>query len=107
VVSTNSQGIDRGLTECRHAVLVVTPNLLTNESWARTELASLLTRAVANPGLIIPVWSLVDRESVAARSTLLANIVALLDANNMEDLASRIYVAVGGPEGRVAQSAAL
>jgi len=44
-----SESIDRGLTDCRHAVLLATPHLLENTSWASTEMSALLTRAVETP----------------------------------------------------------
>jgi hypothetical protein len=50
-----SESIDKGLTECRHAVLLVTPNFLENTSWTRVEMSTLLTREVTEKNLIIPV----------------------------------------------------
>jgi hypothetical protein len=43
-----SETIDRGLTDCRHAVLLTTPHLLENTSWASTEMSALLSRAVTS-----------------------------------------------------------
>jgi hypothetical protein len=50
-----SESIDWGLAQCRHAVLLATPHLLENASWASTEMSALLTRAVDTPNVIIPV----------------------------------------------------
>jgi hypothetical protein len=94
-----SEAIDRGLTNCRRAVLLVTPNLLENNSWGATELSTLLTRAAYEPNTIIPVWARVGRTEVAARSARLADIVAIHARPNIDELASEIYAAVGGPEG--------
>jgi hypothetical protein len=97
-----SETIDRGLTDCRHAVLLTTPHLLENTSWASTEMSALLSRAVYEPNLIIPVWSGVNREDVAARSARGADIVAINGWADVDELASKIYTAVGGPEGTLA-----
>jgi hypothetical protein len=94
-----SESIDRGLTDCRHAVLLATPYLLENTSWASTEMSALLTRAVDTPNVIIPVWSGVDRKDVAARSARVADIVAIHGWADIDELASKLYAAVGGPEG--------
>jgi hypothetical protein len=97
-----SESIDRGLTTCRQAVLLVTPHLLENATWANTEMSALLSRAVYTANVIIPVWSGVNRENVAARSARLADIVALHALPSVNELASKIYAAIGGPEGATA-----
>jgi hypothetical protein len=94
-----SESIDRGLTECRHAVLLVSKNLLENTTWANTEMSALLTRAIAEANSLIPIWLNVDAATVAARSARLADIVAITHSGDIEELASRIYAAVGGAEG--------
>lgn len=94
-----SESIDRGLTECRHAVLIVSANLLENATWASTEMSALLTRAIGDRHRLIPVWASVDAATVALRSARLADIVALNHSGNVEELASRIYAAVGGSDG--------
>jgi TIR domain len=94
-----SESIDKGLTECRHAVLLVSKNLLENTTWANTEMSALLTRAIADANSLIPIWADVDAKAVAARSARLADIVAINHSGNVEELASRIYATVGGAEG--------
>jgi hypothetical protein len=94
-----SESIDTGLTECRHAVLLVSPNLLENTTWASTEMSALLTRAIVEANSLIPIWANVDARAVAARSARLADIVAINHSGNMEELVCRIYAAVGGAEG--------
>ena len=94
-----SESIDRGLTECRHAVLLVSKNLLENTTWANTEMSALLTKAITEANSLIPVWANVNAKTVAARSARLADIVAINHSGNVEELASRIYATVGGAEG--------
>ena len=59
----------------------------------------LLTRAIAEANSLIPIWLNVDAKTVAARSARLADIVAINHSGDVEELASRIYAAVGGAEG--------
>ena len=94
-----SESIDKGLTECRHAVLLVSNHLLENTTWANTEMSALLTRAITQANSLIPVWANVDAKTVAMRSARLADIVALNHSGDVEELASRIYATVGGAEG--------
>lgn len=94
-----SESIDKGLTECRHAVLLVSNHLLENTTWANTEMSALLTRAVTQANSLIPVWANVDAKTVAMRSSRLADVVALQHSGDVEELASRIYAALGGAEG--------
>jgi hypothetical protein len=94
-----SESIDKGLTECRHAVLLVSKNLLENTTWANTEMSALLTRAIDKPNSLIPIWVDVDAKTVAGRSARLADIVAINHSGDVEALASRIYASVGGAEG--------
>ena len=72
-----SASIDKGLTECRHGIVLVTPHFLENKGWGSTELSTLLTRAVDEPNVLIPVWSSVDKDVVKARSARLADAVAI------------------------------
>jgi hypothetical protein len=91
-----SEAIDRGLTECRHAILVLTPRFLENQTWAKTEMSALLNRAADEPNVVIPVWAGVDKMQVKSRSARLADIVALHHGGDTVELASKIFPAVGG-----------
>jgi hypothetical protein len=94
-----SASIDKGLTECRHAVIVVSPHLLENTGWGQAELSTLLTRAVSQKQLILPIWLDVTKARVAERSARLADLVALDGALGEEKIAEKIYATIGGPIG--------
>jgi hypothetical protein len=79
-------------------VLLATPNLLANDTWAGTEMSALLSRAVGNPQLIVPARSGVDRDRVASRSALHGDIVAVTSFPNIDELATKVYSAIGGAE---------
>jgi hypothetical protein len=89
-----SESIDKGLTECRHAILLITPNFLENKSWTSVEMSALLTREVTEKNLVIPVWSGVDDQAVAARSARLKDLFAIRDFANIDQLALRIFSVV-------------
>jgi hypothetical protein len=81
-------------SECCHAVLLVTPNFLENTSWTRVEMSTLLTREVTEKNLIIPVWSGVDNKAVAARSARLADLFAIREFADADQLATQIFSVV-------------
>jgi hypothetical protein len=89
-----SASIDKGLTECRHACLLITPNFLENKSWTSVEMSTLLTRAVGETNLIIPVWSKVDAKAVGERSARLADLVAIRIFSDIDSLAAMIFNSV-------------
>ncbi len=85
-----AESIDRGLSECRHAVVVLSRNMLENDGWARSEISGLLNRGVRENNLIIPIWLDVDVDEVSKRSRLLADIVALKASDGVEAVADKI-----------------
>jgi hypothetical protein len=100
-----SAKIDTGLTECRHAVVVVTPALLANTTWANSEISALLSASIANSRLVIPLWHGVDQAAVARRSAFLADTFAIVADGSIETAASQIYAAVDGPGGSTGRQA--
>ena len=99
-----AEAIDRGLTQSRYGVLVVSPNMLQNSGWASMEMSSLLNRAARDQNLI-PVWLGVDAAMVKARSALLADIAAIDAKGGVEKVAATVFSVVGGPatEGEAAR----
>ncbi len=87
--------IDHGLTQCCHAVLVVTKHLLENKGWASKEISALLNRAISNPEqrLILPVWLGVTKKDVEERSALLANTYALDGSEGVDAVAGKLIQA--------------
>jgi hypothetical protein len=88
--------IDRGLTECTCAILVVSKNLLQNTGWANSEMSAILNRQSDVGGVkhLLPVWLDVEKRDVAARSTLLANRFALKSSLGFSVLAEKLTVEV-------------
>jgi hypothetical protein len=51
------ESIERGLTEARKCVLVITPNFLANPGWTRVEFNGIFTRElVERRDVVLPVW---------------------------------------------------
>jgi hypothetical protein len=57
-------------------------------------MSTLLTREVTEKNLIIPVWSGVDSKAVAARSARLADLFAIREFADVDQLATQIFSVV-------------
>jgi hypothetical protein len=80
--------IDKGLAQCRYAIIVVSKHLLENVGWGSGEMNALLNRQMSSGGkkLLLPVWLDVEKDQVVNRSVLLANIVALKSSEGMSTI---------------------
>lgn len=85
-----SQSIDRGLTEARFGLVVISPHFI-SKPWPQRELSGLVSREIAEGRLIIPVWHKVTRQQVLDFSPTLADKVALRSETlSAEDLAIQV-----------------
>ncbi len=69
------QSIEKGLKECKKCILVISPNLLSNNGWTKKEFDSIFTREILEEqNLILPVWYDVTKEQVYEYSPSLLNV---------------------------------
>jgi TIR domain len=83
------RSIDRGLSECKAGLVVLSPSFFSKE-WPQRELDALFASEIAGRSQIIPIWHKVDFSDVAAVSPLLADRLALRSTSSVEDLARQI-----------------
>jgi hypothetical protein len=69
------RSIDKGLTQARYGVVVLSPNFFQKE-WPQKELDGLTAREVNGERVILPVWHNVNRDDVTKYSIILADRVA-------------------------------
>ena len=79
-----------GIETCEVCVLVVTPNLLGNVSWAKWESEVVLKKMSEGKKLLLPVWFGVNGEEVARFNPQLARVVALDWAEGVDVIAKEI-----------------
>jgi hypothetical protein len=73
------ESIERGLTETRKCILILTPNFLNNKGWTKREFNSVFTREVLEKrNVILPVWHGVTQQQVYDYSPSLADKYALI-----------------------------
>lgn len=83
--------IEEGLKACAHCILIVSPNFISNEGWARNEFDSIYTReTIKNERVFLPVWHEVTKHDVYNYSPKLADRVALNTSDGIEALARKI-----------------
>lgn len=70
--------IEKGLKECKHCVLLITPQFLSNGGWTRREFDSIFTRELLEQrNVVLPVWAGVTKKDVYEYSPSLADRFAL------------------------------
>jgi hypothetical protein len=88
--------IERGLAECKFAIILVSKTFLENKAWASHEMRALIHRQIAEgrKKLILPIWIDVSSEEVRARSPMLAKIAAQRFQDGVEELAREINTVI-------------
>jgi hypothetical protein len=87
--------IEKGLQETRKCILVLSPNFLSNNGWAKAEFDSVYTREIIEQGnVILPVWHKVDVKQVYEYSPRLADKVGLSSALGVKELARQLANAI-------------
>lgn len=87
------QSIDRGLTECRYGVLLLSPNFF-KKQWPRWELDGLVARETKGKRVILPIWHKITFEDVRRFSPILAGRLAVTTDRGVEHVVARILAAV-------------
>ena len=65
--------VDAGLRDSKRCVVVLSPNYMENEGWARGEFNAIVNQRFSGGKGIIPIWHGVSREQVAEYSPLIAD----------------------------------
>jgi hypothetical protein len=84
------RSIDRGLSNSRFGIVVLSPHFFKKE-WTQRELDALLAKTASGSKVILPVWHNISRDEVARFSLLLADIHAADTSSGIESVAEEIY----------------
>jgi hypothetical protein len=83
--------IEEGLRTCYRAIIIITPNFLSNPGWTKVEFEAVFTRELLeNQNLIIPIWANVTQKEIFEYSPTLANRFALIWDGNAEETADKL-----------------
>lgn len=82
--------IDQGLAKSRFGIVVISPDFI-RKGWTNYELDSLITRAVTDNQILLPIWHHISKKEVIEFSPSLADKLARNTATDtVEDIASEI-----------------
>ena len=87
------RSIDRGLARSRFGVVVISPYFLDKE-WPQRELDGLAAREVDGTKVILPVWHNITAEQLRARSPMLADRIAALSSNGIDQVVDDLVRAI-------------
>ncbi len=84
-----SRSINRGLSESRYGIVILSPAFLHKE-WPQRELDGLTTREVSSGKIILPVWHNVTRTDVERYSPILADKLSVSTDQGLDVVVSEI-----------------
>ena len=89
------ESIERGIRECRKCILVLTPEFLTNEGWARREFDSVYMREILEKErVVLPVWHGVSARDIYKYSPSLADRIGIDWSLGEDEVARRLHRAI-------------
>jgi len=84
------RSIDRGVAGSRFGVVILSPNFFRKE-WTQYELDGLVTRAVSDDQVLLPIWHEVTKQEVIDYSPSLADKLARsTGSHTIEEIAAEI-----------------
>jgi hypothetical protein len=90
--------IDKGLAQCDHAIVIVSPSFFAKE-WPQRELDALFAKEMASgDSVIIPVWHKLTAEEVLSYSPLLAGLLAADTSRGIPAVVQQIVAVLGEPK---------
>jgi len=90
------QKIDKGLARSRFGVVVLSQSFLT-KGWTNYELDGLVTRAVSNEQILLPIWHKITKQEVIEYSPSLADKLARNTATHtVQEIADEIIQVITG-----------
>lgn len=87
-----TEAIQDGIKNCKKAIVIVSPNFISNEKWIRYELQSLLVKQITNnEKIILPIWHNVDENDLKEESYYLLDKLAGNTNNGIDALANKLH----------------
>ena len=87
-----TDAIQKGIINSRFAIVILSPNFISNEKWVKYELQSLLTRQISerNDKIILPIWHGIDENDLKDYNFYLLDKVAGNTKDGIENLVDRL-----------------
>lgn len=81
--------IDEGIRTCKKGIIILSPNFLSNESWAKSELQAIRVKHIQKGNIILPIWHNISASDLEEQYWLL-NIFGGNTNNGIENLVNQI-----------------
>lgn len=89
------ESIEKGIKEAKKCILILSPNFLENEKWAKSEFETVFVREIyKKEDVIIPVWHNVSEDDIYEYSPKLLLKVGLTTSMGIKELAKKIIEAI-------------
>lgn len=89
------ESIEKGIKEAKKCILILSPNFLENEKWAKSEFETVFVREIyKKEDVIIPVWHNVSEDDIYEYSPKLLSKVGLNTSMGIKELAKEIIKAI-------------
>lgn len=89
------EGIEKGIKEAKKCILILSPNFLENDKWAKSEFETIFVREIyKKEDVIIPIWHNVSEDDIYEYSPKLLSKVGLNTSMGIKELAKKIVEAI-------------
>lgn len=88
-----SSSIDKGLSESKFGIIVLSPNFI-SKSWTKRELAGLVQKEIRFGKVILPIWHKVTYQQVFDFSLTLADKLAANTSQGLDNVVNQIVAAL-------------
>lgn len=84
------ESIEKGIKECKHCIIVLSRNFISNGGWTKTEFESVFARQIhEKSNVLLPIWYNIEESDVYEYCPSLLNIVALRWSKGEEEKVCR------------------
>jgi len=89
------ESIEKGIKEAKKCILILSPNFLENEKWAKSEFETVFVREIyKKEDVIIPIWHNISEDDIYEYSPKLLSKVGLNTSIGIKKLAKKIIEAI-------------
>ena len=86
------ESIEHGIKECKHCILILSKNFISNQGWTKTEFDAVFTKQIIKESnIVLPVWLDVDKEDVYEYSPSLLNTMGLNWSSDKDKICNQLF----------------
>lgn len=91
------ESIEKGIKECKHCIIILSKNFISNSGWTKTEFESVFARQIyEKKNVVLPVWLDVEESDVYEYCPSLLNILALNWKVGEEEVCRKLFAKIIG-----------